>query len=101
MPKEKAELIICEKPAQAEKIAAALAKKPKKVTQNRISYYEVEYEGKKILVGCAVGHLYTLAQKEKKGWTYPVFDIEWKPSSDISKKSGFSNKYLTPSLVNW
>ncbi len=80
MAEEKTELIICEKPAQAEKIAEALAdKKPKR---------------KKILVGCAVGHLFTLAEKEKNGWNYPVFSIEWKPAHEVKKASEFSKKYL-------
>ncbi|MEK6812706.1 MAG: DNA topoisomerase, partial [Nanoarchaeota archaeon] len=87
------ELIICEKPAQAEKIASALGK-PTKHLIDKVSYYELEYKGKKILVGCAVGHLFNLAEKEKNGWKYPVSDIEWKPSYEINKKSDFSEKYL-------
>ena len=44
-------------------------------------------------MGCAVGHLYGLAQKTK-GWTYPVFDIEWKPTYETSKESGFVKDYV-------
>ena len=39
--------------------------------------------------------VFCVPEKEKKGWTYPIFDIEWKPSSQINKSSSFSSKYLT------
>ncbi|MBI2667353.1 DNA topoisomerase I [Candidatus Woesearchaeota archaeon] len=89
------QLIISEKPSSCLKIAEALA--DKKLSKNKIdnvTYYELEHKGKKILVGCAVGHLYNLEESNKKGWTYPVFDIEWKPSYKISKSSLFTKKYL-------
>lgn len=89
------ELIITEKPAQAQKIAEALADgKPKKIVVNKVAYYEITHKNKDILVGCAVGHLYSLAEKKKNGLTYPVFDIEWKPAFEIKKASEFSEKYL-------
>ena len=91
-----AELIITEKPNAAKKIADALAdKKPEKKIINKVPYYELKHSGKDIVVGCAVGHLYGLAEKEKKkGWTYPVFDIKWVPISETSKTGKFSKKYL-------
>ena len=89
------ELIITEKPNAASKIAEALAEgKPIKENMEGVPYYKVTRGKKDIVVACAVGHLYGLEEKEKKGWTFPVFDIEWKPAADISKKSGFSKKYL-------
>ncbi|MEK6860962.1 MAG: DNA topoisomerase, partial [Nanoarchaeota archaeon] len=89
------ELIICEKPAQAEKIAQALSdRKIKKLLINKVPYYEISYKNKKILVGCAVGHLFNLAEKVKNGLNYPVFDLEWKPAWKIKKSSDFSKKYL-------
>ncbi len=92
---EKYELIICEKPAQAQKIAEALAdKKPTKKTSGKIAYYELEHQGKKIVVGCAVGHLYTLGEKNKKAWHYPIFDYEWKPSYEVNKAAKFTKAYL-------
>ena len=33
-------------------------------------------------------------KKKKKGWRFPVFDIEWKPVSETSKQSSFTKKYL-------
>jgi|TARA_B100001971_G_scaffold214881_1_gene255144 DNA topoisomerase-1 len=90
------ELIIAEKPNASKRIAEALADgKPIKENLNGVPYYKITRGKKDIVVACAVGHLYGLGEKEKKGWIFPVFDIEWKPSSDISKKSGFSKKYLT------
>ncbi|MCK4522312.1 MAG: DNA topoisomerase I [Nanoarchaeota archaeon] len=89
------ELIICEKPSAAKKIAEALADgKPIKNLIGKVPYYEVTHGENDIIVGCAVGHLYGLKQKEKKV-TLPIFDIEWVPTSEINKASEFSKKYLT------
>ena len=89
-----AELIITEKPNAAKKIADALADgKPVKKLVNKVPYYELTHNGKDIIVGCAVGHLYGLKQKEKKV-KLPIFDIEWIPTSEISKGSAFTKKYL-------
>lgn len=89
------ELVITEKPNAAKKIADALADgKPIKKSVNKVPYYELTHKGKDIVVGCAVGHLYGLKQVEKKA-TLPIFNIEWVPTSDISKGSAFSKKYLT------
>ena len=72
------ELIICEKPAAAKKIADALAdnKAKKETYMRKIPYYTLTHDGKEIVVTCAVGHLYGLAEKEKKvnsGPFSPVF----------------------------
>ncbi|MEA3378792.1 MAG: DNA topoisomerase I [Nanoarchaeota archaeon] len=90
------ELIITEKPSAAKKIAEALAeKKIKKCIYNKkVPYYEIEHAGNKIVVVCAVGHLYNLVEKNKKGWIYPVFDIEWKPAYEIGKGSQYTRNYL-------
>ena len=86
------QLILSEKPAAAEKIALALGKPSKKLI-NKVSYFEVSAGGKDILVVPAVGHLYTLAEKEKAS-SYPIFEIEWKPTSEVSKDAAFSKPYL-------
>lgn len=85
-------LIITEKPQAAAKIADALADKTaSKRNLGGVPYYELSHKGQKIVVACAVGHLFNLAQKEKgSGW--PVFNIEWKPNFLISKKD-FTKKY--------
>src|SRR3989344_3232880 len=64
-PAEKAKkrytLIITEKPQAAMKIASALGD-ARKFSENGVPYYELEREGKKIVVACAVGHLFGLKQ---------------------------------------
>ncbi len=82
-------LVITEKPNVAERIANSLGK-PKKTSNKGVAYYEVG----DTIVAPTVGHIYGLAQADKKGWVYPVFNIEWVPSHEISKTSDFTKKYL-------
>ena len=90
------ELVITEKPNAAKRIAEALADgKPIKESINGVPYYKLTHKNKDIIVACAVGHLYGLAEKEKRGWAFPVFDIEWKPVSETTKSAAFSKKYLS------
>lgn len=84
------ELIITEKPQAALKIASSLGKSTKKSDRN-IPYYEVERDGKKMIVACAVGHLFTLKQNIP-GSNIPIFDIAWMPNYLVRKKD-FSKKY--------
>ncbi|MEK6843754.1 MAG: DNA topoisomerase I, partial [Candidatus Micrarchaeota archaeon] len=93
MPKAKIQLIISEKPKAAEKIAQALSKDVKVKNLHGVNYFELEKNGMKIYVAPAVGHIFTLDQKIKKSG-YPIFDIEWKPSADVSDYSAFTKKYL-------
>ncbi len=88
------DLIIAEKPAAAKKIAEALADgKVTKVAEKGVPYFKLTRNSKSIVVGASVGHLFGLAEKDKKGFTYPVFDIEWVPIYTSSKESAFSKKY--------
>ena len=84
------ELIITEKPQAALKIANALGKAVQK-TANKVPYYEVERNGQKLVVACAVGHLFTLKQKNG-GTEIPVFDIFWVPNY-IARKGDFTKRY--------
>jgi DNA topoisomerase-1 len=89
-PKGDALLIITEKPQAAQKIAAALGN-AQKCSEGTVSYYELERNGKKIIVASAVGHLFGLDYvKGQKGW--PIFDLEWKPSYE-KKNAAFTRKY--------
>ncbi|MBW3019121.1 DNA topoisomerase I [Candidatus Woesearchaeota archaeon] len=90
------ELVITEKPNASKRIAEALADgKPIKEDYKKVPFYKLKHKGKDIVVGCAVGHLFGLAEKKKsKGFSYPVFDIEWVPNYETSKSSAFSKKYL-------
>ena len=93
-------LIITEKPAAALKIAYALAGgngensgSVNKISVQGVPYYELTCGGKRIVVACAVGHLFTLTQKEKnKKSSWPNFDIEWQPNFKV-KKQDWSKKY--------
>ncbi len=89
-------MIVTEKPTAALKIASSLADThPVKKVLNKVPYYELTHKGKNIVVVCAVGHLFNLAEKEKKGWTYPVFKLEWQPSYKVSKSSAFTKAYIS------
>ncbi len=72
-------LVITEKPDAASRIAAALdvEGKPKKNVSNGVPYY-LAYRDGNIVVVPALGHLYTITDKEK-GRTYPAFDYQWVP----------------------
>ncbi len=89
------ELIISEKPKSAQKIAEALSEgKSTKKSENGVPYYEIRRGKKKILVASTVGHIFGLAEKKKGKWTYPVFDVEWKPLYEVDKKADFTKKYI-------
>jgi len=89
-PKRDSVLIITEKPQAAQKIAQALGS-PKKITENRVSYYELVHNGEKTIVASAVGHLLNLtATKGQKG--YPIFKTEWTPSYE-KKSALFTKRY--------
>src|SRR3989344_9182685 len=88
------QLIIAEKPSAAKKIAEALAEG--KIIKNKVEkilYYEIKRDNKKIIVASAVGHLFGLKAKSKK-WIYPDFSYEWVPAYQISKKAAFTKSYL-------
>ncbi len=83
-------LIITEKPQAAMKIAAALGD-PRKYSENSVPYYELERNGKQIIVASAVGHLFNLTYiKGQTGW--PIFNLEWKPSY-TDKHATFTRNY--------
>jgi len=84
------ELVITEKPQAALKIANALGKAIQR-NFNRVPYYEVDRKGKKIIVACAVGHLFTLKQNIS-GSYIPIFDISWIPNY-LARKKDFTKRY--------
>lgn len=88
-------LIITEKPNAAKRIAEALGTKKARKDANGIPYYDVVYAGKRIIVACAVGHLYGLAEKAKsKSFEYPVFETAWKPAYELNKFGAHTKKYI-------
>ncbi|MEK6827431.1 MAG: DNA topoisomerase I, partial [Nanoarchaeota archaeon] len=90
LKKDGYELIVTEKPQAAMKIADSLGNSQKE-NLHGIPYYEVNRKGKKIIVACAVGHLFTLTQMQR-GSGFPVFDISWVPNYLI-KGGSFTKKY--------
>ena len=91
------EIIITEKPNAAKKVAYALADStPQKESKNTVPIYRLKHEGRDIVVACAVGHLFTVGEKQKTPWSeFPIFDVEWVPTSDVDKSAAFSKKYAT------
>lgn len=85
------ELIITEKPQAALKIASSLGVATKREIVRGVPYYEVDRKGKKLIVACAVGHLFTLKQMTP-GSSVPIFDINWAPNYMVRKKD-FSKRY--------
>jgi DNA topoisomerase-1 len=84
------ELVVTEKPQAALKIASALGKATQR-NVGSVSYYEVDRNGKRLVVACAVGHLFTLTQSSR-GSEIPVFNIKWVPNY-MARKGDFSKKY--------
>ncbi len=87
-------VIITEKPDAMKKIANALSNgKAKKIEKRNGFWFEFTYGKEKIIVGCAVGHLFGLDTiKDGSGWKYPTFNVEWIPSH-TKKGHEFSKKY--------
>jgi DNA topoisomerase-1 len=88
-------LIISEKPSAAKRIASSLAEGDiEEIIKHGVRSYKISRGGKDIVVAPAVGHLFVLSEKKKGGkWTYPVFDVEWKPTFENSKHALWSKKY--------
>lgn len=90
---EKSTLIIAEKPKSAEKIASALSgDEMKKGKEGKAVWYEFDLNGKPHIVVPAVGHLFGLKQ-EGKGWKYPILEMKWVPTFEVSKSAAFSKVY--------
>lgn len=87
------ELIICEKPKVAEKVAKALSDSPVKNSYKRVPYYEiVKDNGEKTTVLSAVGHLFSLKATNKKDKR--LFDVEWVPLSETDKSKKYVKNYI-------
>ncbi|MCX6818155.1 MAG: DNA topoisomerase I [Candidatus Aenigmarchaeota archaeon] len=86
-------LIISEKPSAAQRIAQALAEGKVEKVGKATYYFKFKRGGKDMIVVPAVGHLFVLDEKNKKAkWTYPVFDVEWRPTF-ADKNSQWAEKY--------
>lgn len=88
-------IIITEKPDAARRIADALSNGKKETKEeNGVNWYKFKKDGKLFIVTCAVGHLFVLDTiKNRGGWTYPTFDVQWIPTHS-KKGHEFSQKYF-------
>jgi DNA topoisomerase-1 len=87
------EVIICEKPKSAERIAQAISSKVKKRKYNKkVSYWEIEEKDKKITVLSAVGHLYSLTPVNPREKVF--FNLEWAPLYEIDKNKKYTKDYI-------
>ena len=87
-------LIIAEKPSVALRLALALGDTPpKRFSLGEVGYFEVKKGPDTLYVVAAVGHLFTLHQKDKTH-ELPIFNIEWIPSYKVNTSSYFTKKYL-------
>jgi len=59
--------------------------KPKKTVSNGVPYYQAYRDGN-IVVVPALGHLYTISNKQK-GRSYPVFDYQWVPRYQSERRA--------------
>ncbi len=88
------EVIVCEKPTSAEKIAKALSPSAKKKVYNKkVKYWELTRDSKDITVVSGVGHLYSLTPEKNKRYKVS-FDLHWAPSHEVNKSSAFTRDYL-------
>lgn len=86
-------LVIAEKPKVADRIAHSLSKDAEKKRSKRVNYYVLNKDGEKIVVSPAVGHLYTLKNKEAIK-DYPYFDIDWVPTPKANSKMKYVYNYI-------
>ncbi|RLE50716.1 MAG: DNA topoisomerase I [Candidatus Methanomethylicota archaeon] len=89
-------LIICEKPAAAEKIASALGDGHyESYVLNGVPIYRTIRGKTRIVVVPALGHLYALAQ-DGGPWLFPVLNLRWTPMYMTIGDHELSHK-----LKNW
>jgi DNA topoisomerase-1 len=88
-------LILTEKREAAERIAFALDDhgSPRCLREGEVPYFEAVSQGKTLRIVSAVGHLYTIAPK-KRGYTYPVFDLDWTPAYKFRRNLGYIRKWI-------
>ncbi len=88
-------LIIAEKPSVALRLALALGDgTQKKIADvHRVSYYRIDTKDGTIFIAAAVGHLFTVRQNGTSR-DYPILDVSWAPSHEVSKFAGYTKNYL-------
>lgn len=87
-------LIVAEKPSAMKKIAFSLAENSlSKKSYKGVPYYTFIKNGKFHIVVSCLGHLFVLAPK-RKGFSYPIFETEWKPIYYTNKKAKLAKRFI-------
>ncbi|MFW5912906.1 MAG: DNA topoisomerase I [Candidatus Hadarchaeota archaeon] len=87
-------MLISEKPDAAAKIAGALSEGGAVEKElNGVPYYEFERDGVELVTVPALGHLFTLKNKEPIR-DYPMYDIAWVPKYEANNTSGDSEPFI-------
>jgi DNA topoisomerase I len=90
-------LIVTEKPDAALHVAEALSENesPKKINVDGVPFFETLFDGQRILVCSALGHLYAVAAREAHGHSdYPVWDYVWKPKHLVERGQERLKKWI-------
>ena len=96
MPQSDYAVIIAEKPDAAERIAASIGDGGEyiKKFEDRLSYFEIKRQGRRILVVPASGHLYTISQFRGGRSYYPVYTFTWVPKFEVEKKAARTRQMI-------
>lgn len=86
-------VIITEKPKVSLRIAQSIAPEYVRRGEKGVPYYEVKHNGDRIFIASAVGHLYSLAQREGD-WRYPVFNVKWELIYKLDRSKAYLRKYV-------
>lgn len=79
-------LILCEKPDAARRVCEALADGNFQTTRlEGVPVFHFANSEGKFVVCAALGHLYSTSDHFKGRGVYPVFDLDWFPSYQVSK----------------
>ncbi len=90
-------LIICEKPTACVKISKILDEsgKPKKLIENKVTFYQARRNNEDILIVSGIGHLFTVErQDEENKWEYPFWDTKWIASYIKDKKAKHTKPFI-------
>ncbi len=82
-------LVVAEKPKAADKIAVALNLSTKRLI-NGVRIWEGFFNGRKVVVAPAVGHLFSLGTEESG---FPVFSYQWVPRWRVERSSRHARRY--------
>ncbi len=89
------QIIICEKPSAAMKVAYALGEgSVRRVGGKFFPAFRLTRGADTITVVSALGHLYALDQ-QSIGWSYPVFDIDWVPINEVERGMGRAKVWIS------